>query len=107
MHVLYFGLKRAFHATLKINRPLLDRHAITPARFDLLYVIHLERWGSLRQSKLRRVLGVARPTISRMVRSLETLGLLDATTGLWRRAPAAPLALRRGKERSCGGCCAG
>ena len=76
MHVLYFGLKRAFQATLKINRPLLDRHGITPARFDLLYRIHKERYGQVRQSTVRRSLGVARPTVSRMVRSLEKLGLL-------------------------------
>lgn len=76
MHVLYFGLKRAFQATLKVNRPLLDRHGITPARFDLLFTIHKEQYGRLRQSDVRKALGVARPTVSRMVRSLEELGLL-------------------------------
>jgi len=77
MHVLYFGLKRAFQATLKVNRPLLDRHGITPARFDLLYRIHKEGHDKVRQSTLRKALGVARPTVSRMVRSLEKLGLLE------------------------------
>ena len=43
MHVLHFGIKRAFHATLRVNRPLLARHGVTPARFDLLYAIHQER----------------------------------------------------------------
>jgi DNA-binding MarR family transcriptional regulator len=74
MHVLYFGLKRAFQATLKVNRPLLHRHGVTPARFDLLYTVH-ER-STVRQSEVRKTLGVARPTVSRMVRSLEKLGLL-------------------------------
>ena len=77
MHVLYFDLKRAFQATLKVNRPLLDRHGITPARFDLLYCIHKEQYGTLRQSAVRKTLGVARPTVSRMVRSLAELGLLE------------------------------
>jgi DNA-binding MarR family transcriptional regulator len=76
MHVVYFGFKRAFHATLKVNRPLLDRHGITPARFDLLYCIHQNQLDKVRQSTIRRELGVARPTVSRMVRSLEKLGLV-------------------------------
>jgi len=76
MHVLYFGLKRAFHATLKVNRPLLDRHGITPARFDLLYCIHQRQIDTVLQSEVRKALGVARPTISRMVRSLQKLGLV-------------------------------
>ncbi|HEX7604000.1 MAG TPA: MarR family winged helix-turn-helix transcriptional regulator [Polyangiaceae bacterium] len=77
MHVLYFGLKRAFQATLKVNRPLLDRHGITPARFDLLYCIHQTRLDKVRQSTVRKALGVARPTVSRMVGSLVELGLLE------------------------------
>lgn len=76
MHVLYFDLKRAFQGTLKVNRPLLERHGITPARFDLLYCIHKEKYGVLRQSEVRKALGVARPTTSRMVRSLVELGLV-------------------------------
>jgi DNA-binding MarR family transcriptional regulator len=80
MHVLYFGLKRTFQATLKVNRSLLDRHGITPARFDLLYCIHQTRARNVRQSSIRKALGVARPTVSRMVRSLEELGLLERGT---------------------------
>jgi DNA-binding MarR family transcriptional regulator len=76
MHVLYFGLKRAFQATLKVNRPLLERHGITPARFDLLYCIHQRQSYTVLQSEVRKALGVARPTISRMVRSLQELGLV-------------------------------
>ena len=80
MHVLHFGIKRAFHAILKVNRPLLARSGVTPARFDLLYAIHQSGYGGtgieLAQSGIRRVLGVTRPTVSRMVRSLEELGLV-------------------------------
>ena len=76
MHVVYFGFKRAFQATLKVNRLLLDRHGITPARFDLLYCIHQTQLDKVRQSTVRKALGVARPTVSRMVRSLEKLGLV-------------------------------
>ena len=102
MHVLHFGIKRAFHATLRVNRPLLARHGVTPARFDLLYAIHKEGCSSLPQSSIRRVLGVTRPTVSRMVRSLEKLGLVtrridltDTRTRTVRLTKAARVVIRR------------
>jgi len=77
MHVLHFGIKRAFHAILKVNRPLLARSGVTPARFDLLFAIHSgDARTEMEQSSIRRTLGVTRPTVSRMVRSLEELGLV-------------------------------
>lgn len=78
MHVLHFGIKRAFHAILRVNRPLLAKSGITPARFDLLFTIRRTGGGrvELAQSSIRRALGVTRPTVSRMVRSLEELGLV-------------------------------
>jgi DNA-binding MarR family transcriptional regulator len=74
MNAIFFGLKRAHHGVLRITRPALARFGLTAARFDLMYVVH-ERRG-VRQSKLRRALGVSAPTVSRMLASLEELGLL-------------------------------
>ena len=83
MHALYFRLKRAFQSTVRISRPALRHYGLTPARFDLLYAIqgkhHFLRQReppSMWQSTLRRALGVTAPTVSRMVRSLEELGLV-------------------------------
>jgi DNA-binding MarR family transcriptional regulator len=79
MHAGFFGLKRAFHGTLRITRSALGRLGLTAARFDLLYaVLHGsgELGGRTLQSDLRRKLGVSRPTVSRMLSSIEELGLI-------------------------------
>jgi DNA-binding MarR family transcriptional regulator len=75
MNVLFFGLKRAFHGSLRVFRRPLARLGLTAARFDLLYIV-LKEGGSLLQRELQRALGVAAPTVSRMLASLEELGLV-------------------------------
>jgi DNA-binding MarR family transcriptional regulator len=74
MNAIFFGLKRAHHGVLRVTRSALARLGLTAARFDLMYAVH-ERRG-VRQRNLRRVLGVSAPTVSRMLASLEELGLL-------------------------------
>ena len=75
MHNVFFGFKRVHHATLGLTRNILKRMGLTAARFDLLYALKDSRLGML-QSRLRRLLGVSRTTVSRMLASLEQLGLL-------------------------------
>ena len=78
MHAVFFGLKRAHHSTLRISRTMLARIGLTAARFDLLYALNTsnKRNGrGIRQATLRRVLGVGRTTVSRMLASLEQLPL--------------------------------
>jgi DNA-binding MarR family transcriptional regulator len=75
MHAVFFGTKRAFHATLRILRKPLKGYGLTAARFDLLWVLSQACFAT-RQSKLRKELGVTAPTVSRMVKSLEALGLV-------------------------------
>jgi DNA-binding MarR family transcriptional regulator len=76
---IFFGLKRAYHGTLRVTRRMLSRIGLTAARFDLMYALPHGGFragkGTL-QSLLRRQLGVSRPTISRMLGSLEELGLV-------------------------------
>jgi DNA-binding MarR family transcriptional regulator len=79
VNAIFFGLKRAFHGTLRITRSLLTRLGLTAARFDLLYALprgRREASNAMLQSHLRRQLGVSRPTVSRMLASLEELGLV-------------------------------
>jgi DNA-binding MarR family transcriptional regulator len=76
MHVTFFGLKRAFHGTLRVTRRALARLGLTAARFDLLYIVAKEG-SSLLQRELQRSLGVASSTVSRMLTSLEKLGLIE------------------------------
>lgn len=78
MHKIFFALKRAHHGVLRMARSPLAKMGLTAARFDLLYAV-LEREG-LQQIELCRALGVSRPTVSRMLGSLETLGLVERDT---------------------------
>jgi DNA-binding MarR family transcriptional regulator len=75
MHGIFFGLKRAHQSTLRIARPMLSKVGLTAARFDLLYALKDRRSGML-QGRLQRTLGVSRATVSRMLSSLEDLGLV-------------------------------
>ncbi len=77
MDPVFFTIKRAYYATLKLTRRALAAMGLTAARYDLLDALYKlgTRTVSL-QSQLRRALGVARSTISRMMRSLEQLGLV-------------------------------
>ena len=83
MNAILFGLKRAFHASIRITRPIIAAHGLTAARFDMLYLIkssyHRLYDPGVKQSDLRRALGVTAPTVSRMLRSLEKLGLVTRT----------------------------
>jgi DNA-binding MarR family transcriptional regulator len=69
-------MKRAFHGTLRIPRKPLKGYGLTPARFDLLWALSTSPFESARQSRLRKELGVTAPTVSRMVKSLEALGVV-------------------------------
>ena len=73
MDDVFFGVKRAHLAVNCWALHKLKEFGVTPARFDLMRIIFDPnvRWA---QSDLRRVLGVARATISRMVIALERLG---------------------------------
>jgi DNA-binding MarR family transcriptional regulator len=75
MHALFFALKRAHQASLRPARQVASVSGITPARFDMLYAISQGYRGML-QSELRHTLGVSAATVSRMLGSLERLGLV-------------------------------
>ena len=76
MHAIFFGLKRAHQGTLRITRRVLTALGLTAARFDLLFAIKKSSRYGMNQSALRKVLGVSRATVSRMLASLEDLGLV-------------------------------
>jgi DNA-binding MarR family transcriptional regulator len=79
MDAVIFGAKRAYYATLRYAWPLAAKFGITPARFDVLRCIAETQGRSLAQDQLRRTLCVARSTLSRMLRALEELGLVQRT----------------------------
>ena len=77
MHAIFFGLKRAWHGSLRATRHSLAAFGLTAARFDLLYALRpRDLHYAVAQKDLRRTLGVNRTTVSRMLASLEALGLV-------------------------------
>ncbi len=76
MHAIFFGLKRAHHGTLRIARGVLAQMGLTAARFDMLYALKSRQRDGVPQRSLRSTLGVCRATVSRMLASLEELGLV-------------------------------
>jgi DNA-binding MarR family transcriptional regulator len=80
MNAIAFATKRAFHGFLRFTRQPLAQLGLTAARFDLLFLLPFPRrtWrpAARRQSDLWRNLGVTPGVVSRMLRSLEALGLV-------------------------------
>ena len=80
MHAIAFGAKRVFHSFLRVTRrPLRLWPGLTAARFDLLSAFLEGEYRrpsriELRQSDLRRMLGVCASVVSRMLRALYELG---------------------------------
>ena len=78
MHAILFGLKRAYWGSIANSRKPLGEHqpGLTAARFDLLRAVRSYPLRHVFQSKLRRLLGVCRPVLTRMIKSLVALGWL-------------------------------
>ncbi|MGH7281602.1 MAG: hypothetical protein ACRELY_08785 [Polyangiaceae bacterium] len=64
-------------ASLRLLRPFTLPQQLTPARFDLLYQLHLTRYRSPFQYRLAEWLGVTRATICKMIRGLRELGIVE------------------------------
>ena len=81
MHHILASLKRASLVSLAQQREWLAPYGITPARYEMLFVIaHTDAWLKkvhfCRQSDIWRQLGVSPVTVSKMLRALEKLGFV-------------------------------
>lgn len=84
MHDLSFRFKRAHLKAVAFGRALLRKFGLTPARFDVLYVVQRGGPYGLKQSDIWEILGLHKSTISKMCKRLEELGLIrrcHAATG--------------------------
>ena len=82
MNSMFFGLKRAYYATMKGTRRPLRKLGITPARVDLLTMVARSPSETMRaclQRELRDALGVVASTLTEMLKALEKLGLVRRT----------------------------
>jgi DNA-binding MarR family transcriptional regulator len=75
MNRSFFGLKRAYHSTLRISRRDFKEIGNTPARMDILHALYNRgRPAMTWQSILRRIVGyTARSTISELLKELEKI----------------------------------
>src|SRR4029079_14746747 len=78
MHTLFFALKRVHLMALELSRAMLGTALLTPARFDMLRIVHVNDLdgAGVPQSNIRLLLGVSAATISRMLKALEARGLI-------------------------------
>ncbi len=77
MDDVLFGAKRAHWAAVRFSARKLKPYGITPARVMLLRVMHSVPFGEVSQQYVVHHLGVARSVVSRMMRALEELGLVE------------------------------
>ncbi|HSY24738.1 MAG TPA: MarR family transcriptional regulator [Polyangiaceae bacterium] len=77
MHPVFFGLKRAYYATIGLTRRTLRTMGLTAARMDMLYAIHKKGRYSMLQRDLWRTLGVCPSVVSRMLKRLEDMGYVE------------------------------
>jgi DNA-binding MarR family transcriptional regulator len=75
MNSRFFALKRAWQSTMRFCRFVLRGMGLTTARYDMLCALKLSKHG-MSQKLLRKILGVTRATVSKMLRSLEKLGFV-------------------------------
>jgi len=77
MHSILFSVKRTFHKSVWFGRFLLKDYLLTPSRFDILYIVRKHAGGKrIWQSRIREILGIAGPTLSRMIKALLKLGFI-------------------------------
>jgi DNA-binding MarR family transcriptional regulator len=76
MNDIHFGLKRAYQSSMRLAETALAGLGVTPARFEMIYFVSKKR-STLSQRDLQRTLDVSAATVSRMLKSLEALGLVE------------------------------
>ena len=76
MHQLFFTLRRGFHTSNQFLSRMLKPLGITPARLDVLHAVD-ELGVRPRQTWLAQWFGVTAATMSKLVRALEGLGLIE------------------------------
>jgi DNA-binding MarR family transcriptional regulator len=70
-------MKRAYWGSRTFQARIAKRYGLTPSRFEMLLAIAQQPSRSVPQSWLPEILGCTRQVVSRMVRALEALGLVE------------------------------
>jgi DNA-binding MarR family transcriptional regulator len=75
MHPIFHSYKRLYWSSMRFARDWAREFGITPARFDMLLIIDHDL-GGIAQADIHEILDVVEPVVSRMLTSLEKLGLV-------------------------------
>jgi DNA-binding MarR family transcriptional regulator len=102
MDPLFLSTKRAHWICVRFGLPLLEKHGLTPARFDVLRNIYERPGMCADQAWVRQAIGVARSTLSRMLRVLVKLGLVKRERSKWDRRTFECTLTDEGKRRIAG-----
>jgi DNA-binding MarR family transcriptional regulator len=76
MHAVFNEMKRAYWRSHAMLAPVAKRHGLTPARYDMLFAIATSAGRVILNRDLRKACGTTPGVVSRMLRSLEELGLV-------------------------------
>ena len=76
MHDLAFRFKRVHLQAVALAKKKLRKWKLSPARFDVLYVVQQGRAYGVLQSRIWDTLGLHKSTISKMCKRLEELGFI-------------------------------
>jgi len=98
MHSILFSVKRTFHKSVWFGRFLLKDYLLTPSRFDILYIVKKHSVRSMWQSRIREILGIAGPTLSRMIKALLQLGFIRRERSTFDRRQYDISLTERGRE---------
>lgn len=76
MHQIIFAVKRVHLLGLELLRALLGGDLLTPARFDMMRIVHVHdlQGVGVPQANIRLLLGVSGATVSRMLKALQQRG---------------------------------
>ena len=87
MHQIFFGVKRVHLLGMELSRALLRGEPLTPARFDMMRIVHVhDREGvGVPQGNIQLLLGVSGATVSRMLKALQRRGYIVRTRVRYRR----------------------
>jgi len=102
MQEAMFGFKRCHWVTLAKARELLGKRfwkeGLTPGRLDVLRMVVMHGEG-VEQTVIRKVFGVTRASISRMLIALERLGWIRRTKHPWIPLQKMVFITKRGRKR--------
>ena len=96
MHPMSFLQKRSHLCAVARGREMFEGvEDMTPARFDILYLLHEQmidvvsraRSNTIAQAQLRRLLGLSRQTVWKMVERLVELGLITKKKDIYGADP--------------------